>query len=627
MAATPPVALGGGTAVGMLESLGGRHVARATNGTIWMIVSEVSSVTYYLVAYFVDKNSVAAVREVITSGAVGYVGISVCVDTDDMPVVAYTRAGVTGIDVYRRESGTWTSKTGFTTNNSSGIEAHQIMCREDGTFDCVYTNHRSSTSVASIFHRVNTVDLGGAWAAQTTVDSVSTTNTGISLARRCAAVMDHAGTIHAAWVLHTATSWPIKYATYSGGSWSALETIHTPPTNIATYSARHLSIAVNASNVPVVAYARQTRESFAGITGIFLTHRTGGVWSTPDQVHATVESNQTMPSVTIDQQGDLQVFWRGDKLVSTLGYDSIYRAYGTVSSLSVERVADIGASLIQPEIPFAWEPFGHGFPDNGWWIMFGRSGSPPSIAFDGEVAWVHEPKCGNALAQSVSGSKSGTNQPGANVISIVQSLGLTRAINAFAENFILFAQHVFAPFAANRISLAQTVSIAGSVYRRTATNTLALSQTAIRESPVSCETDYEPTPALNASDSASASTSFAGPWPSLSRKIKMPLPKYGDSRGVDLRVTTLRTRHGETYQSIRSGTLREFVVSWSQLSRLKALEIRDFLDAMTGQEILWTDANGHRWRVLAVDREARLRATGVEYGNEIEVSLSGELLT
>ena len=626
MPVTPPISVGGGSGVGMLESLGGRHVARATNGTLWIVTEEASGANHYLVAYYVGNGSVSATREVITSGAAAYVGISVCVDTDDLPVVAYTRAGATGIDFYRRESDVWTAKTGFPSNNSAGIESHQIMCREDGTFDCVYTNHRSSLTTSYLFHRVNTVDLGGAWATQTVVDSVSTSNTSIALARRCAAVMDHAGTIHAAWVLHTATSWPIRYATFSSGSWSAPETITTPPTNAATFSARHLSIAVDANNVPILVYARQTRDIYIGITGIYMTHRTGGTWSTPDQIHTTVNANQVMPSVTVDQEGDLQIFWRGDGLISTLGYDSLYRAYGTVSSLTVERVVDIGSAVIQPEVPFAWEPFGHGFVDDGFLLVFGKSGLPPLLISDSALSWVHEPKCGNALAHAGAGSKSETNQPASNVLSILETLGITRAIHAFAENFLAFAQHVFAPFASNQVAFSQAVSIAGSIYNRTASNSLALSQVAIRESPVACETDYEPSPALNASDSASASTSFAGPWPSLTRKIKMPLPQYGNSRGVDLRVTTLRTRHGETYQSIRSGTLREFVVSWPQLSRLKAIEMRDFLDAMTGREVVWTDENGHRWKVLAVDREARFKAEGPQYGNAVEVTLSGSLL-
>lgn len=623
-----PVQAQGSSGYQVGQVYGGRKAARDQFGNIWLAVSEASGVTVELVVYLFPGGRGAAIREVVrAASSVVVTAIAVCLDTSDQLVVAYTEASATTIKVSRRESGTWTAKAAAATFDTQ-VQAFEIECTAAGVFEVVFGDYRSSATLQYARHNRSTSDLVS-WLGASTIESQTNAFQDVTEERRVAAEVDRSNNVHAVCAVREASAWPIKYAKYSSGSWSARETVHSPPTSPSTYQPKHLALAVDANDVPHVAWVMQTRTSHSGYTGVYYANRIGGTWSTPIQVHNSAAASCTMPSISVDQNGNVDVFFIGDVVTgTTYGYNVVYRARSVNSgaSFSCAVVADLGLAAKQPEVPHSWRPDGHGFADSGF-VVFAATGAPYVITSDDAPTFVMEPSATNGASGAQVVSTAGTPINASSGASGSQTVTVNAEKNAAAQNTASGAHKLSIPFASSGASGSQTIALNGTIRYRAASNSAGGSQRGERLQPVTCETDYEPDPAIPATDSELGRTFLAGPYPLETRRVKLPLPDYGDDRTAETRVKTLQSRHGEAWLSRATTPRRSFNVRWSQLSRIKSFEIADFLETMAGQVITYTDANGHRWRVLLTSPAASVRRDTDYFAGALELSLFGFPIT
>lgn len=611
---------GGLSGHGGIPTQGGRHVVRGTNGVIWMFVDETSGLNHELVCYFAGTGSRVATREVVRAASVlSILGVSCCVDTDDQPVVAYTEGATSGIKVSRRIADVWTTEASAATFHTS-IAAHQILCNSSGAFELIYGDYRASLTRQQVQHRRSTDDLG-TWAAPTTVDFNATALTDVTQERRVAACLDASDAIHAAWSIRTGSTWNVSYALYSG-SWGSIETVDSPPFNSPAQQPRYISIAVDGSARPTCVWVKQGRTSAPGVTSIFHSRRHGS-WSGALQIHDAPTTSQDKPSVTVNQAGYCNVFWIGDGLGgSATGHDSLMRAYGDGSSFAFARIVDPGSNVRQPETPHSWRPHGHGFFDSGYWCMYYAAGSVGFAESTSGTTWVHEPECANDLQATHAHSTAGSVFGNRNLLGVGQTVGVTVERTREAKNDLLVTHKFTLPRGGSVGLVGQSVSLAGSIWLRSAGNGLIANQAVGREYPPLCETAYVPNPAISASESASIY--LAGPYPLSTRSIKLPAPALGDGRTEVLRIITLRSMGGEIQQAKKTTNLKRFTLPYAQLSRLKAVEVQDFFDAMVGELVRYSDVDGRLWKCAVLSAEIRIIQNGDYHHGQVEILLEGE---
>ena len=85
------------------------------------------------------------------------------------------------------------------------------------------------------------------------------------------------------------------------------------------------------------------------------------------------------------------------------------------------------------------------------------------------------------------------------------------------------------------------------------------------------------------------------PYPYIATTTVMPSPAWSDSKALAATVTTMRAVDGTlyTYVTTRAGRKR-FIWSF-EISRHKALELREFLNSYYSQRIKATDHNDESW--------------------------------
>lgn len=81
------------------------------------------------------------------------------------------------------------------------------------------------------------------------------------------------------------------------------------------------------------------------------------------------------------------------------------------------------------------------------------------------------------------------------------------------------------------------------------------------------------------------------PYPYVTTTTVMPSPRFSDSKALAAIVNRMRAMDGTLYTYINSKNGRR-VYNWTfELSRHKALEVREFLDSYFSQQIQVTDHN------------------------------------
>lgn len=82
------------------------------------------------------------------------------------------------------------------------------------------------------------------------------------------------------------------------------------------------------------------------------------------------------------------------------------------------------------------------------------------------------------------------------------------------------------------------------------------------------------------------------PFPFIATTTLMPSPVWSDSKNLTSIVTIMRAMDGTPYTYVTSKSGRRLYQWTFELSRHKALELREFFDAYFSQKIKVTDHNG-----------------------------------
>lgn len=97
------------------------------------------------------------------------------------------------------------------------------------------------------------------------------------------------------------------------------------------------------------------------------------------------------------------------------------------------------------------------------------------------------------------------------------------------------------------------------------------------------------------------------------RSILIKNPEFNDSKslGIDLGVHTMMDSSVSTY---RTPSRIAFQLEFSQISRVKAEEVRDFFDVTSGQLLTYVDLSGVSWQgyligdTLSIENEGKGRS-------------------
>lgn len=82
------------------------------------------------------------------------------------------------------------------------------------------------------------------------------------------------------------------------------------------------------------------------------------------------------------------------------------------------------------------------------------------------------------------------------------------------------------------------------------------------------------------------------PFPFIATTTLMPSPVWSDSKNLTSIVTVMRAMDGTPYTYVTSKSGRRLYQWTFELSRHKALELREFFEAYFSQKIKVTDHNG-----------------------------------
>lgn len=81
------------------------------------------------------------------------------------------------------------------------------------------------------------------------------------------------------------------------------------------------------------------------------------------------------------------------------------------------------------------------------------------------------------------------------------------------------------------------------------------------------------------------------PYPYVTTTTVMPSPRFSDSKALGAIVNRMRAMDGTLYTYVNSKNARRKYLWSFELSRHKALELREFLDSYFSQKIQVTDHN------------------------------------
>lgn len=128
------------------------------------------------------------------------------------------------------------------------------------------------------------------------------------------------------------------------------------------------------------------------------------------------------------------------------------------------------------------------------------------------------------------------------------------------------------------------------------------------------------------SQDAVLSVLFQGPIPTLTRTMQLQRPDFGDRLDVDFGINVQRNRAGQLRVFARPPTEKRWVLTWSNLHRVKLIEAEDFFRVTAGSEFFYTDHEGRVWRFTLIRPEIGFETLGREPGGRFSVVLEGDLV-
>jgi len=88
---------------------------------------------------------------------------------------------------------------------------------------------------------------------------------------------------------------------------------------------------------------------------------------------------------------------------------------------------------------------------------------------------------------------------------------------------------------------------------------------------------------------------IAGPYPSLRTTTLLPSPRWGDSKAIGGTFISMRAMDGTLYTYVKSRNGKKKLRWDFELSRNKAMELREFFKAYFGEAVKITDHDGDVW--------------------------------
>ena len=86
-----------------------------------------------------------------------------------------------------------------------------------------------------------------------------------------------------------------------------------------------------------------------------------------------------------------------------------------------------------------------------------------------------------------------------------------------------------------------------------------------------------------------------GPYPGPNTTTLLPSPRWGDSKALTASVQSIRSMNGELYTYVKSRNGRKKLRWEFEISRNKALELREFINSFYGSLIQAIDHDGDSW--------------------------------
>ena len=88
---------------------------------------------------------------------------------------------------------------------------------------------------------------------------------------------------------------------------------------------------------------------------------------------------------------------------------------------------------------------------------------------------------------------------------------------------------------------------------------------------------------------------LAAPYPGIQTLTVLPNPEFNDTEALTVEVSTKRTITGAVFTYVKTKNARRKLLFRLRLDRLKALELRAFIQSYYKSDILITDHNGVLW--------------------------------
>lgn len=116
---------------------------------------------------------------------------------------------------------------------------------------------------------------------------------------------------------------------------------------------------------------------------------------------------------------------------------------------------------------------------------------------------------------------------------------------------------------------------------------------------------------------------LAAPYPGIQTITILPEPEFSDSEALTAEVSTQRTITGGLYTYVKTKNQRRKLVFALRLDRMKALELKAFIQAYYQSVILITDHNDVKWVGQFGSNPFEFEAMQL---NNIQIEFEGEKL-
>jgi len=628
----------------------GRCICRGTDARIHVVYTDDSGQDLQYV-YSDDDGATWSSPELISgSSAYSCRSFAICVDPNDEPVVTYCYYEVTAVRVKRRESGSWSAdKAGHNFTKVANTNAALAVLWDHVNDVChVFCGWRSG-STGTLYHNWSDDDFA-TWEGSPDSIYSETRNGNIDEDRQYSVCVSADGNVHLAIFRDDGSDMKLSYrkwtsSTTTWGSWEDLETGIS-----ASYVFGYAGICTDTSSIPRIV-ASIPHSGYSYRANIAYYSREGGSWSSVEWFtpQSSVDYSFTLPAIDDDNQ-----LWllRGRHESSVTTFYIQYRTGASTWDVTSFTVPGwVHGLLWAGSTPYGRCASGYyttyvdttgtdsldlRYDDA---TVFGEdSGAVPVSASDGitfaELAERYSVAA--AQAEGVEFSESASEVAELNVgtpiegITFAEYAGVILSVEAAdAIEFGELASRAYAAEAADGIEFGEDarrlnfakegiefgeLASAVVVIQVEASDGITFEEGAAHLPLEGCETEYEPSPAIQADPNALTKTFLLGPWATLANVIQLPRPEYGDVRRNRVQVITHRTRGGALRAYKRTPTYRSLVLVWTGLSRRKLLELEAFLEATAAEDVRFIDHEGRTWRGKVLNTTIDLVTEGPDVG-------------